>query len=53
MKMFDIEKTVHAITTPFATMIEGFDQQMNQLHKEVQKSNELLEQILEELRNEE
>ena len=45
MKLFDIEKLAHSIVHPFQDVLTQFTEQMDVLHKEVKKTNKLLEEI--------
>ena len=53
MNIFDVDKTVKSIVHPFAEVMKTFTVQMDQLHKEVQETNRLLEEMLELMREEE
>ena len=50
MKLFDIEKLAHSIVHPFQDVLTQFTEQMEVLQAQMDESNRINAEILEELR---
>ena len=51
MKLFDIEKLAHSIVHPFQDVLTKFTEQMDVLQGQMDESNRINQEILEELRS--